>query len=202
MMDEPDVHEQLVNGPSLQLEQKLEDHTGHDERQQPGDDDEGPGKGAPWEAQAEEQRKGEADDELADQRAAGELEGMNDGGNTRRILEDEPVVGKPGERRREVGDRRWRGLLEAQHDVVDDRKREGEKDVQDCRRQKGPPGEPLFALEAQPRCQPGRIGRPHPTAAVGWRVPPLLPTAFDHAGVAFVYCHQRASEPSDPPWRK
>ena len=68
VVDEAEVHEHLVDGSTFGLEQEPEDDPGHDQRQQPGDDDERARKRPPREPEAEKQRERKADDELEDER--------------------------------------------------------------------------------------------------------------------------------------
>ena len=94
--------------------------------------------GPPREPEAEQQGERKADDELAEEGSGREFERVDDRRPARRVVKDEAVVGEPGVRSGEVGDRRGRRLLEAQHHVVDDGKGEREEQVRDRRSQEEP----------------------------------------------------------------
>ena len=161
----PTVAEQLVDGSAFGLEQEPEDDPGHDQRQEPGDDDERARERPPREPEAEQQGESKADDELADERPDGELERVDDCRPARGVVEDEAVVVEPGERRGEVGDRRGRRPLEAQHHVVDDGQGEREEQVRNRRRQEEPARELL--LPPRRAASRGRGGGGRETRSAG-----------------------------------
>ena len=83
-------------------------------------------------------------------------------------LKDEAVVVEPGERRGEIGDRRGRRLLEAQHHVVDDGQGEREEQVRDRRGQEEPARELLPPPSRQPSRRAGAYGRRAACAGSCW----------------------------------
>ena len=150
LVDQSDVNKQLVNRSTFELEQEPEDEPGHDQRQQPRDDDERAPQCPPREPEGKQQGEGKADYELADERPEGELEGVDNGGPACGVIKDEAVVCEPGERGGDIGDRRRRGLLEAQHHVVDNGKGERKEHVQDGRREEQPGRDLLATPEREP----------------------------------------------------
>ena len=120
-----------LTAPPSSWKRNLKMTPGDEQRQQPGDDDERASQRPPREPEGKQQGEGKADYELADERPEGELESMDDGVPAGGVVKDEAVICQPGERSREVADRRDRGLLEAEHHVVDDRQEECEQQVQE-----------------------------------------------------------------------
>ena len=110
----------------------------------------------PREPEAEQQGERKADYELAEEGSGSELERVDDRRPACRVVKDEAVVGEPGVRSGEMGDRRGRRLLEAQHHVVDDGQGEREEQVRDRRRQE----EPARELVPPPTGQPSRRAGP------------------------------------------
>src|SRR5581483_12082041 len=68
LMHEMEIKQDLVDRAGLKLEQELEDDPGHQQRQQPRDEDERPRQGPQRKPQAEQQRESEPDEELEQQR--------------------------------------------------------------------------------------------------------------------------------------
>ena len=128
-----DVTEQFVDGSAFDLEQEPEDDPRHDQRQEPRDDDERARQPPSREPEVEQQGERKADDELAEERPEGELERVDDCRPACGVVTDEAVVVEPGVRGSEIGDRRGRRPLEAQHHVVDDGQGEREEQVRDRR---------------------------------------------------------------------
>ena len=78
------------------------------------------------------------------------------------VVEDDAVVVEPGERGGEIGDRRGRRLLEAQHHVVDNGQGEREEQVRDRGRQEEPARELLPPSARQPSRRAGAYGPNEP----------------------------------------
>src|SRR5262249_52864471 len=160
------------------LEEEPEDDPGHDQRQEPGDDDERARERPPREPEAEQQGEAEADQELEEEGPGSEEERVGDRAPARRVVEDDAVVVEPGERRAEVSDRRGGGPLEAEHDVVDDGQGKREEQIRDSRGQEEPACELLPPASRQASWRAGLDGPKNRACAGGGRrrggAPPSL----------------------------
>ena len=146
---------------------------GHQQRQQPGDQEQRPEHAGQAEPPVEEHREGQADRELEGDRDEDEDRGVDQRGRERRAVEDAGVVGEPRERSVAGDEGRDRVAPDAQVDVAVERVRVEGDQVHDDRsdepprRRLRPPPRPAARLAAAPvtgRPAPPRHAAARPTA--------------------------------------